>query len=286
MPAYPLSYPASGPVSTVVELPAGTLIVRASERDDVVVNVEPGNPAKARDLKEVAEISVHYADGALTVTSNRRGMRMLTGPVGVVVVTIDVPTGSSLNGKVSAGSTTTEGVLGDVDLRASAGEVRLEETGRLDASASAGAITVGRVVGPISVKASMGSVRVRELLGDGVIKSSMGEVQVGAVTGNLTVSSSMGEIAVGTLRGTVTTTTSAGSVRVDRVVTGAVNLSASSGTIEVGIAHGTAAWLDVSATHGAVRNLLEPTSGPGESDATAEIHATTNFGDIVIRRAA
>ncbi len=279
-------FPAPSPVSTVVELPAGTLVVRASDREDAVVTVEPSNPAKPRDVKEASEIEVHFADGALTVTSNRRGMRFLTGPNGVVTVTIDVPTGSSLAAKVSAGTVTTHGVLGDTEVKASAGEVRLDETGRLDASASAGQITVGRVVGPINVKASMGSVRVRELLGDGVIKSSMGEVLVDSVTGNLTVNASMGTVIVGALRGAVTAATSSGTVRVDRLHSGVANLSASSGTIEVGVPAGTAAWLDLNADHGSVRNLLEPTGGPSESDATAEIHARANFGDVVVRRAA
>ena len=280
------TFTATGPVSAVVEVPACTLVVRASDRDDVVVTVEPGNPHKQRDVKEAAEISVHFADDELTVTSNRRALRLLTGPMGTVVVTIDLPTGSALSGNVSAGVVTTYGVLGDVNLKASAGEVRLEETGRLDATASAGAITVTRVVGPISIKGSMGSIKVRELLGDGIIKSSMGEVQVGSVIGDLTVSASMGAVEVGALRGGLTTTTSSGSVRVDRVEAGIVRATASSGTVEVGIAAGTAAWLDVSATHGSVRNLLEPAGGPSGSEATAEIHATTGFGDIVIRRAA
>ena len=114
----------------------------------------------------------------------------------------------------------------------------------------------------------------------------MGEVQVGSLIGDLAVSASMGAVEVGALRGGLTATTSSGSVRVDRVEAGIVKASASSGSIEVGVAAGTAAWLDVTATHGQVRNLLEPTGGPGEAAATAEIHATTGFGDIVIRRAA
>jgi len=279
-------FPTTGPVSAVVEVPAGTLVVRAGDRDDVAVTVEPSNPNRQRDVKEAAETTVHFANDELTVTSNRRGVRLLTGPTGTVVVTIDLPTGSSLSGKVSAGMVTAHGVLGDVDLKATAGEVRLDETGRLDASASAGSVTVTRVVGPINIKASMGSIKVRELLGDGLIKSSLGEVQVGSLIGDLTISASMGAVEVGALRGGLTATTSTGSVRVDRVEAGIVKATASSGTVEVGVAAGTAAWLDVTATHGSVRNLLEPTGGPGEAAATAEIHATTSHGDIVIRRAA
>ena len=47
---------------------------------------------------------------------------------------------------------------------------------------------------------------------------------------------------------------------------------------------GTAAWLDVASDHGTVRNQLRPIEGPVDDEATAEIHASTGYGDVIVRR--
>ena len=51
-----------------------------------------------------------------------------------------------------------------------------------------------------------------------------------------------------------------------------------------GVPEGTAAFLDVASEHGSVRNGLTPTEGPVQDESTAEIHASTGFGDVVVRR--
>ena len=72
--------------------------------------------------------------------------------------------------------------------------------------------------------------------------------------------------------------------RRERSDRGRVQLEAGYGGIEVGIAEGTAAWLDVSSQHGAIRNTLTPADAPGMDDDTVELHARTSWGDILIRR--
>ena len=56
------------------------------------------------------------------------------------------------------------------------------------------------------------------------------------------------------------------------------------GDLEIGIAEGTAAWLEVNTGFGQVRNLLDNTTRPKESDQTVEVRARTSFGGITIRR--
>jgi hypothetical protein len=58
------------------------------------------------------------------------------------------------------------------------------------------------------------------------------------------------------------------------------------GGIEIGIRHGSAAWLELSSRRGRVHNALEATDGPAQDDDTVEVRASTNWGDILIRRAA
>jgi len=62
-------------------------------------------------------------------------------------------------------------------------------------------------------------------------------------------------------------------------------LETAAGELEVGIREGTAAWLDVSSHYGRVRNSLDETDSPEQSEATVEIRARTSYGDINIRRA-
>ena len=74
--------------------------------------------------------------------------------------------------------------------------------------------------------------------------------------------------------------------RVGQAVGGSLDLATAYGEVEAGVREGTAAWLDLEAASGQVRNLLTPLRGPGgRSEETVEIRARTSYGDIVIRRA-
>jgi hypothetical protein len=201
---------------------------------------------------------------------------------GGALVSIEVPAGSSLHGK--AGSLYAEGRLGAVDLTLNGGEARVDEAGRVDLKVTAGSVAVGRVTGPLTIAASAGSVRVTELAGDGAIRASNGATTVGSLTGCLDVVGAHAEIAVGRVHGTLTARSAHAGIRVDRVDSGCVTLSTAFGSIELGVPEGVAAFVDVTSEHGTVRNQLRLTDGPVEDDATAEIHASTSYGDIIVRR--
>jgi hypothetical protein len=269
------------PVPVVVDLPVGTLHIVASDRDDVVVTVLPADPTNPRDLRAAEEIRVEQVAETVTITGPRWKQYLpFTG--GTPTVTVELPTDSDLTGTATA--IVTEGRLGTVHATVTAGDARVAEAGRLDLNVRAGSVAVGRITGTASVKANAGSVRVTELAGDGTIRAANGPTTVGSVTGSLQIHGAHGDIVVGSVRGTLTAKAAYGGVRVDRVESGALSLNVSFGSIEVGVPEGTAAWLDVAAQHGAVRNQLRPTQGPVEDEATAEIHASTGFGDILVHR--
>jgi DUF4097 and DUF4098 domain-containing protein YvlB len=76
-----------------------------------------------------------------------------------------------------------------------------------------------------------------------------------------------------------------GSIRIGTVVRDSVVLTTASGDVEIGVAAGTAAWLDLKTGYGRVRNELDDAGqGPGKSEETAEVRASTSFGDITVRR--
>ena len=63
----------------------------------------------------------------------------------------------------------------------------------------------------------------------------------------------------------------------------AIQLAARAGA-RVFTTAGTAAKLDVSTSFGRIRNQLESTDGPQETDETIDLRARSGYGDIVIRR--
>ncbi|MCO7274617.1 MULTISPECIES: DUF4097 family beta strand repeat-containing protein [Cellulosimicrobium] len=277
------TFPASQPVPVVVDVPFANLHVVAGDRDDVVVTVLPTDPSKSGSVRAAQDVRVDRDGDAVTILYPGSWKQfVLPFAAGTADITVELPAGSDLRGK--AGTLYTEGSLGDVDMTLSVADVRLEDVDRLALKASAGSVVVGRVAGAADVKVSAGSVRISEIAGDGTIKASNGTTTVGAVTGTLAVQGAHGEIAVARVLGTLTAKSAHGGIRVDRLESGSVTLSTSFGSIDVGVPEGTAAFLDASSEHGSVRNHLTPTEGPVENEATAEIHASTGFGDVVVRR--
>jgi hypothetical protein len=277
------TFPAPTPVPVVVDVPFGNLHVIASERDDVVVTVLPADPAKSGSVRAAEETRVERDGDAVTIIYPAAWKQfVLPFAAGGAIVNIELPAGSDLRGK--AGSLFAEGRLGAVDLNLNGGDVRLDEVARLDLKASAGSVVVGHATGPTTVKASAGSVRITEFSGEGTVRASNGTTTIGSVTGTLDVVGAHAEIAVGRVHGTLSVKSAHAGIRVDRVESGSVTLTTSFGSIEVDVPEGTAAWLDVTSEHGTVRNQLTPTEGPVENEATAEIHASTGWGDIIVRR--
>ncbi|WP_166846020.1 DUF4097 family beta strand repeat-containing protein [Isoptericola sp. BMS4] len=277
------TFPASGPVPVVVEVPFAHLHVVASERDDVVVTVLPAEPGKSGSVRAAGDVLVSREGDAVTVTYPGSWKQwVLPFAAGTAAITVEVPTGSSVRGKT--GSLFAEGLLDSVEMTLSAGDARVDDVARLDVKVAAGSVVARRVDGTVDVKVSAGGVRIDEIAADGAIRATNGTTTVGSVSGSLDVHGSNGEIVVSRVRGTLTAKSAHGGVRVSNLESGSATLTTSFGAIEVGVPEGTAAYLDVASEHGSVRNQLTPTEGPVEDEATAEIHASTGYGDIVVRR--
>jgi len=76
-------------------------------------------------------------------------------------------------------------------------------------------------------------------------------------------------------------------VRIGEVVRGKVTATSKNGYVEIGVRDGSAAWLDLNAGVGRVRNELDAADEPeaGEPVDKVEIHASTKLGEVVVRRA-
>jgi DUF4097 and DUF4098 domain-containing protein YvlB len=273
------------PILATVEFAVGDLRIAARDRTDTVVEVRPSDPSHEPDVHAAEQTRVEMTpDGLLVKGPKQRGLSLFGKP-GSVDVTIDLPAGSRLRADAGIAALRSTGRLAECRAKAGAGEIDLENTGPADLTTGAGGITVGVVSGSAEIKTGTGAVRLTEINGSAVIRNANGETWIGAVTGSLQVSGSNGGISIDRADGDVTAKTANGSLRVGRVSRGMTRLTTSMGEIEVGIAAGTAALVDAQTRLGTVRNGLAATDSPDPADETAEVHARTAFGDIVIRRA-
>ncbi|MFD7613463.1 DUF4097 domain-containing protein [Streptomyces sp. NPDC059828] len=277
------SFDTPEPISATAHVEAGSIQFTAGDRVDTLVEVRPRDPKRDQDVRAAEQTEVTYAGGVLTVRTPKQ--RYLFGRTGTVDVAVELPTGSRVDMTGAWAQVLGEGRLGEVRVKTSAGDVRLDATGPLQLTASHGSITVDRVEGTAEITTSSGSLRVGTVDGPAVLKNSHGTTTVGIATGDLRVSGANGDIDITRAEGSVTATTAHGTLRVAEVTRGTVQLETSYGAIEVGIREGTAAWLDVSSGAGQVRNTLEASGTPEEAEDTVKVRARTRFGNIDVRRA-
>ncbi|MET8276076.1 MULTISPECIES: DUF4097 family beta strand repeat-containing protein [unclassified Streptomyces] len=276
------SFDTPEPISATAHVEAGSIQFTAGDRLDTVVEVQPRDPKRDQDVRAAGQSEVTYASGVLTVRTPKSN---LFGRTGTVDVTVELPTGSRIDMTGAWAQVLGEGRLGEVRVKTSSGDVRLDTTGPLQLTASHGSITVDRVEGMAEITTSSGSLRVGLVDGPAVLKNSHGTTTVGAATGELRVSGANGDIEIRRAEDSVTATTAHGTLRVGDVARGTVQLETSYGAIEVGVREGTAAWLDVSSGSGQVRNTLTASETPEKTEDTVKVRARTRYGNIDVRRA-
>ncbi len=256
-----------GPIRARIEIVYGAVQVSADDRHDTTVTVRPRNPASSADVAAAEQTQVTLRDGELLVRSTSRPRLLFFGSGPEIEVDVVLPTGSAVDVRTTAGDITCTGRLGAADLECKHGAVRLDQAGTLRARSTSGNLSADTVDGQTEMTTSYGEVRIGETAGPARLETGYGNVTVDRALGSLTG------------------TTRYGQVRVGSVVRGSLVLETAYGEVEAGVREGTAAWLDVSAGTGRVRNLLAESEGPGDAEETVEIHARTSYGDITIRRA-
>ncbi|WP_030723154.1 DUF4097 family beta strand repeat-containing protein [Streptomyces griseus] len=276
------SFDTPEPISVNAYVYSGSIRFAAGDRPDTVVDVTPRDPKRDQDVRAADQTEVTYTGGALTVKTPKAN---LVGRSGNVDVTVELPTGSRIDTSGAGVQVLGEGLLGEVRVKTSAGDVRLDTTGPLQVTAPHGSTTVERVEGLAEITSSTGNLRVGVVDGPAVLKNSHGTMTVGTVTGELRVSGANGGIDIAHAESSVTGTTTNGHLRIADVARGTVHLETSNGSIEIGIREGTAAWLDVSSTRGQVRNTLATSEAPEQNEETVKVRAQTNWGNIDVRRA-
>lgn len=272
------------PISVTVELVVGNVRITAGDRTDTTVDVRPSEESDESDVQAAQQVRVDYANGVLQVTGPKARAFDFSRKSRSVDVSIELPSGSQVDGEVQMGDFNGAGRLGECRFKTATGNVRLEQTGPLRVDAAAGHVSVDGVAGDAEIRTGSGKVRIGEVGGAAVVKNSNGSTEINAVSGDLRVRAANGDISVKRAGANVEAKTSNGSISLGEVARGSVELGTAMGDLEIGIAEGTAAWLEVNTGFGQVRNLLDNATRPEESDETVEVRAHTSFGGITIRR--
>lgn len=157
------------PITLRVEVLSAEVTVHASDRTDTVVDIRPADTSKKGDIRAAEQTRVDFTAGVLTVTTPK-DWRTHT-PFGgnpTTTVTIEVPTGSRLQGTAGVGRIAATGELGRCDLEVAAGD-----------------ITVERPADSVTAKVAKGDIRIGAATrGDLRLETSMGELEIGINPGS------------------------------------------------------------------------------------------------------
>ncbi|TCK21441.1 DUF4097 family beta strand repeat-containing protein [Pseudonocardia endophytica] len=273
-----------GPITATVELPIGELHVVASDRTDTVVDVR----SNAEDRKQAEDVRVELVGDELRVTGPTLGLlQKLTPktPGRSLEVEIALPAGSSLTARSGYGGIRAEGRLGACAVHTKYGDVRIDDARSATLSVGYGLVRVnGTVDGDADLTADHGGVQVKRVGGAASIRSKHGAIHADEIGGDAQLTGGYGDIDIDDAQSDVRVRTTYGNVRLGRVARGEVSLTNSHGRMDVGIAGTSAAWLDVDTT-GRFSNDLSPRDDPDGFAETVSVHARSQDGAIVIRRA-
>jgi len=279
------TYETPGPVSAAIDVVAGDVRISASDREDTVVEVRPSDASNADDVKAARMTHVHHAKDHVVVKAPRSRSWLPLGGGGSIDVTVELPAGSHVYGTAHTADFACEGPLGTCRIKTGTGAVRLERAATVSVKSGTGDVSVDHATGPAEVATASGDVRLGEVDGPAVIKSANGDTWVGTAGGDLRVRTAKGSVSIDRADASIGAKSAYGDLRVGEAVRGSVVLQTHAGDVEVGVPEGTAAYLEVRAVAGTVRNELEAADGPEPSAETVEVRARSSAGDVVIRRA-
>ena len=169
------------PISAVLDIAAGRIQFIAADRADTTVEVRPANPDKSRDTKTAEQTTVTYANGVLRITAPNS---QLFGPSGSLEVTVQLPTGSRIEGKAASAELRGVGRLGDVAFEGAYRQIKIDEAASVRLTATDGDVEVGRLTGPGEISTARGDIRVTEAVrGTVVLRTQSGDITVGAAAG-------------------------------------------------------------------------------------------------------
>ena len=173
-----------GPIAATVVVAGAQVRVTASDRTDTVVLVEPIDKASQSDVKVANKTKVDFAGGQLSVKTTVSGDKN-----GSVVITIDLPAGSSLVAYLAHSSVHADGSFGECELHMASGRVQLDRISALQANIAAGEVTIGHIAERATIDGAAFAMRISEVKDTVKLSSSGGQIWIGHASADLDLSS-------------------------------------------------------------------------------------------------
>jgi Putative adhesin len=241
------TFPVHGPLSIVVRIPSGSVLVETAETVEATVTIEPLNgPAE----KALADVTVELDGDRLTVGGGGSRMSLITRPPSFRVAVV-APHDSRL------------------DVATVSADVRAE----------------GRY-GSLEAKTVSGDLAAGDVAENATVKTVSGDVKLSRVGGRVAANSVSGDVRVVEARLGVETKTVSGDQSIESVKEGRAELQSVSGDIRVGIQQGSGVWFDLKSASGKTTCELEPADGPAGEGPNVELRAKAVSGNISVVRAA
>ncbi|MFF3410485.1 DUF4097 family beta strand repeat-containing protein [Streptomyces sp. NPDC002742] len=171
------------PISAVLDFPAGRVQFIAADRADTTVEVLPANPSRSRDTKTAEQTTVTYADGVLRIAAPAPGSQLF-GASGSLEITVQLPSGSRVEGKAASAELRGVGRLGDVAFDGAYRRIKIDEAASVRLTATDGDVEVGRLGGPAEISTARGDIRITEAVrGTVVLRTRSGDISIAAAPG-------------------------------------------------------------------------------------------------------
>lgn len=237
-----------------------SLRMRAS---DVYVTVgEPGHVCVDDDGADASEVTVEQVGSRIEVVDRRsrtwflmqRGVRL----------TIVVPPGSRLTGRVGAGDISCPDRLAEVHV-----------------SSGSGDISVADIDGPATVRSGSGSLRMGRVGGRVTAVTGSGDIRIGRCPEGAELRAGSGDVVIDDLSGRARVGIGSGDIVIRRLGLGELSVTAGSGDARVAVEPGLPVWTDVTAA-GGVTNLLTPRGAPTDQGGHAAVRARVGSGSVVL----
>lgn len=256
-------YPATGPVTADISLPAGSVKVTAKQTETVRVFLVPGNRAGERLLEET---EVSFEGGTLRVQVPRR---VLIRGNPSLDLTIELPEGSSVAADTASADLTLTGRLASLNGKTASGDVHAD-----------------RVSGDVELTTASGDIQLEDSGGEVRVSTASGDVTVGRAGGDLVTKTASGDVRIGQACQSASAKTASGDVRIESIATGLAEVATVSGDVIVAVVPGVDVYLDISTLSGDVRSELDSAS-PDETDGETSLTVScrTVSGDVQIIRA-
>jgi DUF4097 and DUF4098 domain-containing protein YvlB len=233
-----------------VELPAGSVLVRAGASGIVTVSIDSSNA----DHIDVAQVG----DG-ISIRATRRGRSAR--------IAIDVPIGTDVNVRGASVEVVGRGALGSLRVRSASGDVRADDLVRAD------------------ITLASGDLRLELVRGDGDFKATSGDIVVRSVGGRLAASLASGDLQIAEVGGDADVETASGKVTIERCNGSAIAVRTVSGDIRLGLPSGIRVEPEISTMSGKVR-LPEPSGARADGERRlVRVRLRSVSGDIRIQRA-